>query len=176
MQLVVRTRTDPSAMIDTLRRRLAQTHPEVAVKATTMQENIRQTERADTFRTLLFGSFAGVSILLAALGMYGVTAYTVSQRRFEFGLRMAVGATRGQVLSLVLRSSVAVAMLGIAAGVGLSVALTRLLGSVAGKLTGFDAPAYIIAAIAVLLIAMLATLIPARRAASIDPVNALRTE
>ena len=176
MQLLVRTRTDPAVMINTLRASLLAAHPEFAVKATTMRESIGETQRGENFRTLLFASFAGVSILLAAIGMYGVTAYTVSRRSFEFGLRIAVGATRGQVLGLVLRKALAVALVGIAGGLGLSLALVRVLSSVVGALPAFDLLSYAFAALALLGIAVLATLLPAYAAASIDPMQALRTE
>lgn len=176
LQIVVRTGIDPKTMLNTLRDRLKQTHPEIAIKATTMRENIGETQRSDDFRTILFGSFAFVSILLAAVGMYGVTAYSVAQRRFEFGLRMALGANRPQLLRMVLSKALTMATLGIAIGAALALALTRLLESVTGKLPALDLPSYAFAAVAVLFIALLATLIPARTAASIDPMQALRTE
>jgi len=176
MQLIVRTHLAPSAMLDTLTHCLKQTHPEVAVKATTMRENIGETQRSDTFRSLLFGSFAAVSILLAAVGMYGVTAYSVAQRRFEFGLRIAVGADRFQLLAMVLRKALGFATVGIVIGIALSLALVRVLASVVGKLPGFDAAAYAIASFAVLAIATLATLLPARSAAHVDPMTVLRSE
>jgi len=176
MQILVRTRTDPAAMVETLQHHLKQTHPGVAIKGTTMRENIGETQRAEKFRTLLFGSFAGVSILLAAVGMYGVTAYTVAQRRFEFGLRMALGANRVQLLGLVLRKAISVALIGIGVGVALSLAVTRVFGSVVGKLPAFDAIAYASGALSVLLLAVLATLLPARSAASTDPIHVLRSE
>jgi putative ABC transport system permease protein len=176
MQLVVRTRTDPSAMIETLRNRLQQTHPEIAIKGTTMRENIGETQHTERFRSLLFGSFAGVSILLAAVGMYGVTAYSVAQRRFEFGLRLALGANRAQLLGMVLRRALLFTALGIGIGVALSLSMTRVLGSVVGKLPAFDAPAYVLAALAVLAITVLATFLPARTAASVDPMTVLRSE
>ena len=176
MQLLVRTRIDPAVMVNTLRARLLAAHPEIAVKATTMRENIGESQRGDDFRTILFASFAGVSILLAAIGMYGVTSYTVSERRFEFGLRMAVGATRAQVLGLVLRKALAVASVGIALGVALSLALVRVLTSAVGKLPAFDFLSYALAASAVLAIAALATLLPARAAATTDPMQVLRSE
>ena len=108
--------------------------------------------------------------------MYGVTAYTVSQRRFEFGLRMALGANRAAVLGMVLRKAVEVALAGIALGTALSLALTRLLGSVVGPLPVFDAVAYSLAALLILLLAVMATLVPARAAASVNPMNVLRSE
>jgi putative ABC transport system permease protein len=176
MQLVVRTHLAPEAMIGTLTNRLKQTHPEIAVKATTMRENIGETQRSEDFRTTLFGSFAFVSILLAAVGMYGVTAYSVTQRRFEFGLRIALGANRAQVLGMVLGKATAYAAIGIGLGVALSIGLVRVLASVVGKLPAFDLAAYAIAAFVVLAIATLATLLPARAAANVDPMTVLRSE
>jgi putative ABC transport system permease protein len=176
VQIVVRTGLEPRAMLDTLRNRLKQTHPGVAVKATTMRENIGETQRSDDFRTTLFGSFAFVSILLAAVGMYGVTAYSVAQRRFEFGLRIALGADRPQVLGMVLRKGIMLTALGIGIGIALSFALTRVLASAIGKLPAFDLIAYTIAALAVLTIALLATLLPAQAAANVDPMTVLRSE
>jgi len=155
---------------------LRQTHPEIAVKATTMRENIGDTQRSDDFRTTLFGSFAFVSILLAAVGMYGVTAYSVTQRRFEFGLRIALGANRAQVLGMVLGKATAYAAAGIGIGVALSLSLVRVLAGVVGKLPAFDFAAYAIASLAVLTIATLATLLPARAAANVDPMTVLRAE
>ncbi len=176
VQILARTRTDPAAMVETLQRRLKQTHPEVAIKGTTMRANIGETQRTEQFRTLLFGSFAGISILLAAVGMYGVTAYTVSQRRFEFGLRMALGSNRSQLLGLVLRKALGTALIGISIGAAMSLGLTRVFGSVVGKLPAFDATAYALAALTVLLLSVLATLLPARSAANIDPNQVLRSE
>ncbi len=176
MQLLVRTRVDPALLVHTLRASLLAAHPEIAVKATTMREDIGETQRGEDFRTVLFASFAGVSLLLAAIGMYGVTSYTVSQRSFEFGLRMAVGATRGQVLGLVLGKALGVAAVGTAIGILLSLALAHVVSSVVGRLPAFDPIAYALAASVVVLIALLATLLPARAAANMDPTQALRAE
>jgi len=176
VQIVVRTGMAPNAMLETLRNRLKQTNPEIAIKATTMRENIGETQRGEDFRTTLFGSFAFVSILLAAVEMYGVTAYSVAQRRFEFGLRIALGADRQQVLGMVLRKGIMLTALGIGIGIALSFSLTHVLASVIGKLPAFDLIAYAIAALAVLSIALLATLLPAQAAASVDPMTVLRSE
>jgi putative ABC transport system permease protein len=176
MQLVVRTHLAPAAMLDTLTSRLKQTHPEIAVKATTMRENIGETQRSDGFRTTLFGSFAFISILLAAVGVYGVTAYSVTQRRFEFSLRIALGADRSQVLGMVLCKACGLALAGIALGTALSLALTKALSAVAGKLPAFDAPSYAAASLFVIAVALIATLIPARSAANVEPNSILRGE
>jgi putative ABC transport system permease protein len=176
MQLIVRTRGNADGMLETLRKRLNQTHPEFAIQATTMRQDIGETQRTDQFRSLLFGWFAAISILLATVGMYGVTAYSVSQRRFEFGLRIALGADRPQLLGMVFRQALTVAAIGIAAGIALSLSLTRVLSSVVGRLPAFDPAAYSLAVLAVLAIALLATLIPARMAAGVDPMTVLRSQ
>ena len=176
MQFVVRTQLDPTGLAQTLITHLHRAFPETAIKAWTMREAVGETERADQFRTTLFTGFAAVSLLLAAIGMYGVTAYTVAQRRFEFGLRAALGANRTQLLSRVLRGGLGVALLGVACGTVLSLSLQQVLGSVAGKLPVFDGVAYSIAALCVLLIAFVANLIPAGRAARVDPMTVLRGE
>ncbi len=176
MQLMIRTRADAAGMVETLRKSLKQTHPEIAVKGATMREDIGETQRAEQFRTSLFGSFAAVSILLAAIGMYGVTAYSVTQRRYEFGLRFALGASRGQVLGMVLRKALAVALAGVFAGVLLTAGLLRVMAAMLGRLPAFDPAATLLAAIAVLCIALFATLLPARAAASVDPMTVLRSE
>jgi len=176
MQIVVRTALAPSVMAATLRKSLAISHPEIAVKATTMRENIGETQRSDTFRSLLFGSFAGVSILLAAVGMYGVIAYSVAQRKFEFGLRVALGANKPQLFGLVLRKALGFAAVGVVLGVALSLGLMRVLWSAVGKLPAFDIVAYLLASCAVLAIAAIAMFLPARAAANVDPMTVLRNE
>jgi putative ABC transport system permease protein len=141
-----------------------------------MSEAIGESSRAERFRTMLLSCFAGISILLAALGMYGVTAYTVAQRRFEIALRFALGAQRGQIVAMTLQHGVGVACLGIGAGLALSLALARVFGNLLGKLPGFDAASYAIAVVGVLAISAAAVLIPSRRAAQVEPMQVLRGE
>ena len=141
-----------------------------------MLESIGESERAQRFRTLLFGSFAGVSILLAMTGMFGVTAYTVTQRQFEFALRLALGAQRSQVLGMVIGRALVVASFGVVGGVALSFAATRGLGALLGELPTFDLAAYAVATIGVLAITVTATLQPAWRAATGAPMGILRDE
>lgn len=175
-QIVVRAGLAPAVMAEALRKHLTEARPEIAVKATTMRENIGETQRLDTFRSLLFGSFAGVSLLLAAVGMYGVTAYSVAQRKFEFGLRVALGANRPQLFGMVLRKAMAFAIAGVVIGIGLSFGLVRVLASVVGKLPANDPVAYALASLTVLGIAVSAMFLPARTAANIDPMTVLRSE
>jgi putative ABC transport system permease protein len=176
MQLLVRTRIDAGAMALTLTNVMKKSFPQASVEATTMRESVGESERAQHFRTLLFGSFAGVSILLAMTGIYGVTAYTVAQKRFEFGLRFALGAQRGQVLGSVLRGALAITVIGITSGFALSVGLMRVESNLLGQMPSFDAVSYAVATGVVLLIALAATLLPAYRAASVEPMQVLRDE
>jgi putative ABC transport system permease protein len=174
MQLVVRTAVDPAVMAATLEPMLKRSYPTVAVNSTTMREAVGESSRAQRFRTLLFGAFAAVGILLAAVGMYGVTAYTVTQRRFEFALRIALGAQRGQIVAMTLSHGIAVAFLGIGIGAAFSLGLLRVVGSVLGKLPAFDPASYAIAICGVLAIAAVAAVIPSRRAAQVEPMQVLR--
>jgi putative ABC transport system permease protein len=176
MQLVVRTMLDPAAMGRTLQERLVAAHPELAIKVSTMQEALGGSQQGERFESLLFGSFAGVSVLLAAVGMYGVTAYSVAQRKFEFGLRVALGADRAQLFGMVLSKALRFAAVGVVLGIGLSFGLMRVLASVVGRLPGFDPVAYGLAAAGVLMIAVLAMFVPARAAANVDPMSVLRSE
>jgi putative ABC transport system permease protein len=176
MQIMVRTRSDAGAMSLTLAKYMKRQYPQVAVLSTTMRENVGESERAQHFRTLLFGSFAGVSILLAMTGMYGVTAYTVAQKRFEFALRFALGAQRVQVLSSVLKNALAVAAIGVIGGIALSLGLMHVISNLLGEMPAFDPLSYGAAAAGVLLIALSATLLPAYRAASVEPMQVLRNE
>jgi len=176
MQVMVRTQSDAGAMSVALERMMRERFPAVAARATAMRENVGESQRAEQFRTMLFGSFAGVSILLAVTGMYGVTAYTVAQRRFEFALRFALGAQRGQVMGSVLQRALTVAALGVVAGIGLSAALMRVMSSMLGQQPHLDAVAYGVAAGGVLMIALVATLQPAWQAARVEPMQVLRDE
>jgi len=174
MQILVRTATDPAAMAATLDPLLRRNYPMVAVSSMTMREAVGESSRAQTFRTAIFAGFAGVAILLAAVGMYGVTAYTVAQRRFEFALRFALGANRAQIVTLTLGHGIVVAAMGICAGVAMSLGLMRVLGTLLGKLPAFDPASYAIAILGVLTIAITASIVPSRRASQVEPMRVLR--
>jgi putative ABC transport system permease protein len=176
MQIVVRTARDPAVMIPSLEKLLRREYPMVAVRSTTMREAVGESSRAERFRTTLLSCFAGISILLAAVGMYGVTAYTVAQRRFEIALRFALGARRGQIVAMTLQHGVGVAAIGIAAGLALSIGLLRVADNLLGKLPTFDAASYAIAVLGVLAVSAVAVLVPSRRAAQVEPMQVLRGE
>ncbi len=126
------------------------------------------------FNALLLAIFAGVALLLTAIGIYGVMAYNVAQRRQEIGIRMALGAQRGHVLRLVIGGGMKLTALGVLLGLTAALVFTRVLRTLLYGVTPFDAPT--LAAVALLLssIALLACWLPARRAAGLDPLIALR--
>ena len=128
------------------------------------------------FAMILLGGFAAMALLLACVGIYGVMAYLVSQRTQEVGIRMALGANRSDVLLLVFRGGARLATIGVAIGIVSSIGLTRLMRQLLFDVSPTDP--LVIAAVCVLLMvaALAACLVPARRAASIDPMRALRTE
>jgi putative ABC transport system permease protein len=141
-----------------------------------MDESISRSVSQPRFRAALLGGFAGVALLLAAIGIYGVVAYGVSQRMREFGIRIALGAQPGNVIGMVLRSSGWLMLAGIAAGLVGSLALTRLLKAMLFEVSPIDPVTFVAVAALLTGIAGLASILPARRATSIDPVSALREE
>ena len=123
---------------------------------------------------VLLGIFAGVAVVLTAIGIYGVMAYSVALRTREIGIRMALGARPGAVMSLVLKESAAVTAIGIAIGVVAAVALTRYLAGMLFGLTPLDPATFIAASLTFAAVAALASYVPARRATQVDPIEALR--
>jgi putative ABC transport system permease protein len=176
LNILVRTNNEPSALQETLRRKARERWPEVPVKFTSMDASLAENVAAPRFRTLLLAIFAGLAVCLAMAGVYGVMAYLVSQRSNEIGLRMALGASPGDVSRLVLREGMLLAGLGLVLGLAGAVAATRLLTSVLFEVKPGDPATY--AAVAALLgiVALAASYIPARRAARVDPLVALRQE
>ncbi len=176
MNVLVRTALEPGALMETLRRKVRELSPDVPVKFTTMEASLAENTAAPRFRTLLLGIFAGLAVILAMAGVYGVMAYTVGQRSGEIGLRMALGADAGDVLRLVLRQGLMLAAAGLAIGLAGAAAAARLIESMLFEVKPNDPATY--AGVAVLLgvVALAANYIPARRAARIDPLAALREE
>ncbi len=176
MNVLVRTAMEPGALMETLRRTVRELSPDVPVKFTTMEASLAENTAAPRFRTLLLGIFAGLAVILAMAGVYGVMAYTVGQRGNEIGLRMALGADTGDVLRLVLRQGLMLAAAGVVIGLAGAMAASRLLESMLFEVKPNDPATY--AGVTVLLgvAALAANYIPARRAARIDPLVALREE
>jgi ABC-type antimicrobial peptide transport system permease subunit len=128
------------------------------------------------FSTVLFGALAGLGLLLALVGIYGVITYGVSQRTREIGIRMALGAARRDVLSLVLSQGIKLFLIGAAAGTALALMLTPVMSGLLFGVSAGDPLTFIVCAVFLGLVAVFASYLPARRAASVDPMVALRYE
>jgi predicted permease len=175
--IVVRTSADPLALSHSIEQQLQAIDPSIGIGHIRSMEQVRSGAAAmRQFNMTLLSVFAGLALLLAAIGIYGVIAYSVTQRTHEIGVRMALGAKRRDILRLVLNQVAVLAGLGIALGIAGALALTRLLEGYLYGVKPTD-PLTLFAACAVLMIAaILASYLPARRAASVDPMQALRTE
>jgi len=177
MTLMIRSKSDPAILTRAVKAEVAKLDPTIPVAKVMPLEDVKArslTERR--FTALLLATFAGVAVLLAAVGIYGVMAYAVSQRTREIGIRMALGAQRGDVMGLVLRQGGVLAVFGLTIGLGASLALTRFLKAQLFEVSVGDPATF--AAVCVLLagVALLACLVPARRATRVDPMVALRAE
>jgi predicted permease len=175
--LVLRTHSDPSTVIPELRTALREVDPDMAVTdIATMQEVVDTSLGSQTLAVRLLWIFAGAALLIAIAGIYGLLAYNVSQRTRDIGLRMALGATRGNVIQMVLRQAVLLLLVGVGIGVVAAISAGSVLRSFLYGVVPYDATT--IAGVSALLLAcgLLASYIPARRASRIDPIKALRWE
>jgi putative ABC transport system permease protein len=176
MNVLVRTAAEPTAMAEALRRKAREISPDVPVKFTTMETLMAENVGAPRFRTILFGVFAGVALCLAMAGVYGVMAYVVGQRMNELGLRVALGASPGDIMGLVMRQGLWMALIGVGVGLAVSVAATQLLQKMLFGVKPFDPLTYGAVASILIGVALAATYLPARRATRVDPLVALRQE
>jgi putative ABC transport system permease protein len=176
LNVVVRTSAAPEALTNTLRRRVQELSPDVPLKFTTMEVSLYEEVAVPRFRTLLLGVFAGLALCLAMAGVYGVTAYAVGQRSNEIGLRMAMGATPGDVLRLIFKQGIRLAAVGMALGLVGALAGTRLMTSMLFEVAPGDPGTYAGVAALLGLMVLSALYLPARRAANVDPLAALRQE
>jgi len=177
MDIVVRPAGDPAPVIEAVRRHVHAMDPDVPItNLRPMTEWVSGNAAQPRFNATLFGVFAAVALLLAAIGTYGVLAYTVSLRTKEIGLRMALGAERGAVRRLVVREGMSAGLTGIAIGVAASVAASRLIGALVFGVSVRDASTYVAVAILLALVAFASCVVPAVRASRVDPMTALRLE
>jgi predicted permease len=177
ISLVVRTQIDPLALMAGIRKTVRQVDPNLALgDVRTMEQVKEQSTLWAKQPTWVVGAFAGVAALLAAFGLYGVLAHAVTQQRREIGIRMALGARQGDVLTYVLRNATSMLLVGFAVGLAGAFALTRLLKSLLFNVSTVDPLALSIACISMALVGMLAAWVPANRATRVDPTLALRDE
>ena len=175
--LVVRTMGGPLALTESVRQSILQIDPDQPVSDIRTLENVIGSSVAQRrLILLLLGGFAGVALLLAAIGLYGVIAYTISQRTREIGVRMALGATRSNVLGLVLRQGMLLAVIGVALGLVGALGMTRVLTNLLYGVKPTDPVTFVAVSLVLLLVSLAACWLPARRAARVDPVEALRHE
>jgi ABC-type antimicrobial peptide transport system permease subunit len=146
------------------------------VKLRTMNDVFGESVSERRFVAVLLGAFAGLALLLAAVGTYGILSYTVSERKHEIGIRMALGATRSTVLGLVLRQGAVLTGIGLTAGVIAALALSRVMRTLVFNVRPSDPLTMGAVTIFIALIALVACYIPARRATRVDPIVVLREE
>lgn len=177
MSVVIRASADPQLLADALRNEVHRLDPTLAVADVQVMDRIVDASiSTPRFAFVLVGMFAGLAILLAAIGIYGVIAYSVSQRTAEFGLRMALGAQQGDVLRLVLAQAAKVTLVGAVFGLAASLALSRVLKSLVFNVSSTDPATFLAVGFIVVAVSFLACYIPARRATDADPMDALRAE
>jgi predicted permease len=175
--VVLRTQADPASMIEPVRNAVAVFNPGAVIYAEeTMNDVISKSQAARRLSMILLGAFAGIALVLSCVGIYGVISYLAEERTREIGVRMALGARRSDVLRLVLGQGAAMALLGIGIGIFLALALTRLLGSQLYGVTPHDPLTFFSVGLVLMIVALVACYIPARRAAHVDPAIALRFE
>jgi putative ABC transport system permease protein len=177
MRVVVRTAASIDAVAPMVRERIHQIDPTQPVyEFQTLESALSESIAPRRFNLLLLGAFAGTAVLLALIGIYGVIGYSVAQRTREIGVRMALGARRGEIARMVVRQAMTVALAGTIIGLGAAAALTRLMASLLYEVRPGDLPTFAAVAMLLPLTALAACFGPALRAAAVDPIVALRYE
>ncbi len=177
VRLVARTRGEPAAIVPAIREAVREVAPNLPLGDVATMEQVRERSLAGTSRPAwLIGAFAAVAALLAALGLYGVLAQSVTERRREIGIRMALGAHAGNVVTHVLRNALRLVVVGLVLGLAGAVALTRLMESLLFQVSPLDPLALVVACAAMVVVGLFASFVPARRAARVDPMRVLRDD
>jgi predicted permease len=177
MFLVARTSASATGLAGAVVHEIQTVDPSVAVYGIrTMQERLYESLARQRFASAMLGAFAAFALLLAAVGIYGVMSYLVTQSTHEIGLRVALGARSGNILGLVLRQGMELVAIGIAVGLAGAIALTRVMASLLFGVSATDTVTFIAVAALLAAVAFAATVIPARRATRVDPMVALRNE
>lgn len=175
--LVVRTAADATGQANAVRSALRSVDPNVSVLSmTTMDRHVRSALYGDRLIVQLAGSMGALGLVLAAIGLFGVVSYSVTRRTREIGVRIALGAARSQIMQMVFGRALLLTGIGIALGVGLSIVFGRLMSSVVYGVSVRDPLTFVAAATTMALVTLAGAAIPARRAASIDPIRALRAD
>jgi putative ABC transport system permease protein len=177
LNLAIRASVDPDSLVTAVRGVLQKLDPDLpAYGVTTMAEQVANQTTQSRFSAWLLSIFGALALALAAVGIYSVMAYAVEQRSREIGVRMAMGASAGDVLMMVIRQGMRLALLGVALGLGAALALTQLMKRLLFGVAAADPLTYGTIALLLTLVALLACWIPARRATRVDPLTVLRHE
>ncbi len=177
MSLAVRTSVEPMNLTNAIRQEVWAIDRSVPITETqTMEQILAKVTSQPRFNTILLGIFAAVALILAGVGIYGVLSYSVTQRTREVGIRVALGATRGDVLRLIVRQGMLLTAIGLAIGLAASFALTRLMTGLLYGVSATDPMTFAVIVLLLIAVALLACWIPARRATKVDPMAALRAE
>jgi putative ABC transport system permease protein len=174
LRWIVRTRVAPYSLLGQVQGAFQDAAGLPVFHVRTMDQIVVGSTARDQFNTLLLGIFAFFAILLASIGLYGLMAYSVEQRRLEFGIRLALGAGYGQLSGMVVRQAMMLAVVGIVIGLGAAFGLTRYLATLLFAVKPTDPPIFIAVPVLLAVVALLACYLPARRATRVDPVEALR--
>jgi putative ABC transport system permease protein len=174
---VLRSSVAPNSLIASIRKEIQAIDPELPIyRATPLVDLISETTKRQRFSALLLGMLAALAIGLSAVGLYGVMSYLVTHRTQEIGIRMALGAQSSDVLELVIRQGMLPVVIGMTVGLAAGLALTRLMRSLLFEVSATDPMTFVVSALLLTLVALLACWIPARRATKVDPMVALRFE
>ncbi|HEY6214523.1 MAG TPA: FtsX-like permease family protein, partial [Vicinamibacterales bacterium] len=177
LALVVRTASDPAALAASVTSAVRETNPDVPLmRINPLDDVVGRSIAAPRLYSIVFGAFAVLAVALAGIGLYGLVSYSVAQRKQEMGIRMALGATRAELVRLVLTQGVRLAAIGAALGIAGGLAATRVLTGLTAGIRPNDPLTFVVVTSALLLSAIAASYVPARRAARVDPMTALRTE
>jgi putative ABC transport system permease protein len=177
MNVVVRASANPMNLANALQAQVSAVDKDITLSSATLMDDVLGASVSQPrFSSQLLGTFAALALLLAAIGLYGLMAYSVTQRRNEIGVRMALGATREDILRIILRHGTRLAIVGIGIGLGLSLAVTRVLSSVLFAVSYRDPETFAGVALLLITVGLAACFIPASRAAKVDPMVALRYE
>ena len=174
--LMIHSNAPSAAIAATIKRRLAAGHPDVIVELSDFQKDIRDQLTPERLMAMLSGSFGLLAAVLAMVGLYGVVSFLVARRRSEIGIRLALGAERGQVVAMVMREAGRLLLVGVVVGAALSLLAGRAAGALLFGLKPYDPLTLAAAALLLALIAAAASFLPARRASKLDPMVALRDE
>jgi len=175
--IVVRSTAPTSAVESAIRAQVHNVDPNLPIVGlSTMSEVVSQSVATPRFYLAMLATFAGIALVLAAIGIYGVISYTVAQRSRELGIRIALGASRGRVISDVLRNGLTLTVIGVAIGLTAAFGVTRFISSMLFGVASVDPTTFATVALALTGVAVLASWLPARRAAAVDPLIAMRSE